>query len=345
MNNIKHAVVKILDPLLNMTLGRAYRRLFPGKAGLTAAIREDYWGYKHTIDTTYWSGTHWGNIPQIQQYMNEMISGDRNKDYIAYALNKYVAPLRAKYGTIRLLSICCGAGHLEHALLNLGFADMIDAYDASQASVTKARELMRSNGWGSKINFFVQDVNKLQLQPDVKYHVVFNESGLHHLSGLEHLFETVEKSMFDDSVCICHDYIGPNHLQWTERQLDVVNDIIQMLPPGSRQSISDAGKIYANKSVFKLDELLKLDPSEAVRSADILRVMERFFDIVEKKDHGGTILHILLDDIAGNFTLSPYRNLLPLLIGFEKRLISIGYLPSDFAFWVAKKKTHPKSTA
>lgn len=43
------------------------------------------------------------------------------------------------------------------------------------------------------------------------------------------------------------------------------------------------------------------DPSEAVRSADLLPMMEGRFEILERKNLGGTILMHLLYDIVQNF--------------------------------------------
>jgi hypothetical protein len=43
------------------------------------------------------------------------------------------------------------------------------------------------------------------------------------------------------------------------------------------------------------------DPSEAVESSNILSQLAIHFDIVEMKEYGGTVLHLLLYEIAHHF--------------------------------------------
>jgi hypothetical protein len=85
--------------------------------------------------------------------------------------------------------------------------------------------------------------------------------------------------------------------------------------------------------------MLANDPSEAVRSADIVSVLERSFDVVERRDYGGTLLHPLLADIAHNF--QPFERtedelVLRALFAEEQRLIREGILQSNFTFMVLR---------
>ena len=81
------------------------------------------------------------------------------------------------------------------------------------------------------------------------------------------------------------------------------------------------------------------DPSEAVRSADILPLLRRYFEIVEYKPLGGAILQFLLADIAGNFQDESGQQLLEMLFVIEDVLMASGDLGSDFAYIVASPKT------
>jgi len=81
------------------------------------------------------------------------------------------------------------------------------------------------------------------------------------------------------------------------------------------------------------------DPTEAIRSQDILPEMEKRFDIVEKIDFGGTLLHLVLDDIAGNFSDSPEDiAYLQMLFDEEQRLLKNGEISSDFTLIVARNR-------
>lgn len=82
------------------------------------------------------------------------------------------------------------------------------------------------------------------------------------------------------------------------------------------------------------------DPSEAIRSAEILPTLKLYFDIVDYKPYDGAILHTLLSGLAGNFDeYSPADTaLLKTIALFEEALEETGALGSDFAAIVGKPK-------
>ena len=68
--------------------------------------------------------------------------------------------------------------------------------------------------------------------------------------------------------------------------------------------------------------VIAVDPSEAVRSAEIVPVLQQYFDLVELRPLGGTILQFLLADIAGNFQQDEAgAQLLEMLFAIEDALI------------------------
>lgn len=81
-----------------------------------------------------------------------------------------------------------------------------------------------------------------------------------------------------------------------------------------------------------------IDPSEAIRSADIMPVLREYFDIVEFRPLGGAILQFLLADIAGNFETGEGAQMLEMLFEIEDALMDYGDLPSDFAYIVAQPR-------
>jgi SAM-dependent methyltransferase len=84
-----------------------------------------------------------------------------------------------------------------------------------------------------------------------------------------------------------------------------------------------------------------VDPSEAIRSAEIVPLLQRDFEIVDYKPLGGSILQFLLADIAGNFQDEGGERLLEMLFSIEDVQMELGDLASDFAYIVA---TPPRDT-
>ena len=85
---------------------------------------------------------------------------------------------------------------------------------------------------------------------------------------------------------------------------------------------------------------LESDPSEAVRSEEIIPVASNYFEILEERNMGGTILHMLLSDIIDNFdqTREEDRVILKFLCYLEKNMIENGELSSDEKMVIFKKK-------
>ena len=87
-------------------------------------------------------------------------------------------------------------------------------------------------------------------------------------------------------------------------------------------------------------DVIAADTSEAIRSGEIIQVLQLYFDIVEQKDWGGNMLQFLLAGIAGNFSVEDQQSqaLLKMLINVEDTLLQCGEFESDFAYIVARPR-------
>jgi 2-polyprenyl-3-methyl-5-hydroxy-6-metoxy-1,4-benzoquinol methylase len=86
-------------------------------------------------------------------------------------------------------------------------------------------------------------------------------------------------------------------------------------------------------------DVIASDPSEAIRSDEIIEVLQRYFEIVEKKDWGGNIVQYLLADIAGNFIddkLEHGQAYLRMILNIEETFLQTGELESDYTYIVAR---------
>lgn len=299
---------------------------------------DDYWGSRHSSEQ-YWSGgLHWGDLPDVQEYQWRRISGDPKVGPFDYAAKKFIAPLRKNHKKIRALSLCCGSGRIEVDFLKRGIVDYIEGYDASEGSINEARAAATEAGVSDRCHFETVDLNSFSPESSEKFQVVYNEAALHHIENLEHVFKTLQGVLTEDGIIINHDYIGPNQHQWTETQLRLINKIYSFLPPELRASRTAPGLIHKKREAHSIAEMNRIDPTEGIRAAEIISTMEKYFDIVERNDFGGTILHLLFNDIAGNFSKNECRPLVKTLVCLEEELIDSGALSSDFSFFVARNR-------
>jgi hypothetical protein len=89
--------------------------------------------------------------------------------------------------------------------------------------------------------------------------------------------------------------------------------------------------------------MIRNDPSEAVRAEELLPMIGERFEIIDRRDLGGTIAQHLLYDIILNFAFEDpvARSLLEMILTFEAALIDQRRLGSDFAIVAARKKGAP----
>lgn len=235
------------------------------------------------------------------------------------------------------LSLGCGDGTIERQALILNICSRFDAYDISPKSIELAKSQSEEKGLTSRINYQVADMNNIQLEEN-KYDIIFSGMAMHHLYNLEHIFAELKKSLKPNGRFVVVEFVGPTQFQWTDQQLNIINEILEILP--QRLKV-DARSGIVKERCFRptIESMNQVDPSEAIRSSDIIPLVYKMWDVEERIDFGGTILHMLLDGIIANF--DPAREeditILKLLEYMETRLIKEGVLPSDFTIIVAKR--------
>lgn len=277
---------------------------------------------------------HWTELGQVRDVINLRVSGDRAVDPYLHFLRTRLAD---RLPVARALTIGCGAGELERGLCQYGFASRHDAFDVAPKAVAVARAAAADAGH-LHLSYFVADGNTVRLEPGA-YDVAFGVHSVHHVSNLEHLFGELASALKDDGFLFLNEFVGPTRFQWTDRQLEVVNGLLRCIPEALRLD-APGGRVKTKARRPSRGEVIATDPSEAVRSAEILGVVSSFFDILEVRPYGGTVLQLLLEGIAGNFARGEggERALLEAVCDLEWALVASGELPSDFAVVVAKPR-------
>lgn len=295
---------------------------------------KDHWSQKaQQEDLERRNYVDWMNHPFIDKfYINRQISKNPEENWLVY-VNKNYVPVTLDLG----LTLGCGNGGLERHALSLGMCRQFEAFDIAEGAIDVARDLAVKEGIDSQVKYEVMNINQIFLEPD-KYDIVFASMSAHHFSELEHIYSQVRTALKPNGFFVLNEYVEPTQFQWTDEQLVLINDLLKILPNKYREYISLPGQI--KQSVWKLtiDEMNNIDPSEAIRSAEVLPLLKQYFSILERIDYGGTILHQLMQDIVGNFALDKEQDiaLLNLICYLEETLIKKKVIPSDFALIIAQ---------
>ncbi len=313
----------LLERLRGGQLRRVLRRVFRSHEGRTRIA----WERTETPPTNWW------DVPAVRERWNEKISGDREIHFHDYVSGSVLA---GRSG-LRALSLGCGTGSREQAWAALGKFERIDAYDLSEAGIAFAREEAERNGHGDTIRFHVANIYDIDLAPE-SYDVITTEGALHHFTPLRDILERIASWLREDGFFVLDEFVGPTQFQWTNRQLEAINGLLESLP--DRYRAQWGGKTL-KRPVHRPSRLMIRfgDPSEAVESGHILPLIRELFNVVEIKPYGGTLLHMLLHTIAHHFTTNDPEAARHLQRFFdeEDRLLDSGELESDFVTAICRK--------
>lgn len=301
-----------------------------GDTGLEIASK--HWGKKALEQKRSTMPSSWAECPiVIREYMNPRVSGTAEQGWLEAVARDYF-----KESVALALSLGCGGGGLERHGLQLGIANCFDAYDVSGGAIELAIKEARITGQSEHINYQVANLNKLEFKPN-HYSAVFASHSVHHIEDLEHYMDQVLKTLNKGGLFIMNEFVGPNQFQWTDAQLTHSNRLLQHIPEQFRHLIREKGiKQQINRPT--IEAMNAYDPTEAIRSQDIIPVLEQRFELIDRRDFGGTLLHLVLDNIAGNLNQSEEGiQILRGLMAEEQRLIDSGEIGSDFSLLVARK--------
>lgn len=224
---------------------------------------------------------------------NQLISGNPRVSRFTHATQAYLADRQA-------VAISLGSGSGEHELswFAAGGLARIDGYDLSPSRVEIANAKAREAGVGDAVRFVCDDIFNLSANP-ATYDVVILESSLHHFSPLERVVELMKTILKPGGLIFMCEFVGPTRFQWTDRQLEIVNGILGVLPEKYR--VLPRGDVWRRIFRPSLARMYLSDPSEAVESARILPLMEANFHCLERRNAGGAILYHLFPRLISNF--------------------------------------------
>jgi len=276
----------------------------------------------------------WSGIKLNHEYYNYLVCGDPKTHYLQYFIHKYITK------PISVLSLGCGNGNLERALLSFQLPySKIHGIDINP-DLTRFADHEASRLGYKNVTYSTADLNILSLPYD-KYDLIIFFHSLHHIENLEGVVENVKKSLTHEGILLVVDFIGPTRFQWTDQQLKLTNELLDLLHPSLKINLREANLDKPKDKVTRpeVDEVISSDPSEAIRSGEIYELLKNNFIILEEKPMGGTLLSLLFSGIAGNFDeKNPMVcSLIKSLQKIEELLIINKVIESNFVFMVLRK--------
>lgn len=266
----------------------------------------------------------WADHPTILAEVFSRAFGSPEYDFFDY-ISDHLPGWRSAH----VLSLGCGDGAFERELISRGLASKITGLDVSPARVEAAKQ--SSSSFADRLDFQCADLDQGDLGAGT-FGGVIAKSSLHHVAGLERLGEALLRAVRPQSMMLAIDFFGPTRFQWSDLQLELANEFIRHSIPNDLRQLS-VGGIAPPATRMSPQDLIALDPSEAVRSGDLMRWLNDLLEIREVKPLGGTLLNLVFyGPVVNNFVpgLKEHDDIVREASRLEASLIDAGILPSDF---------------
>lgn len=295
------------------------------------------WSTHHGGTDNFSPQVYWLALPEVQARFQALSTGGKSHHWIDYCVDEFLGDRRPAE---RMASLGCGTGALEQHLSRLNAFRHCDAFDIAPGALEVARRQAEAAGLEG-VHYELGNIETLPLV-ERAYDAVWFNGSLHHVSNLEEVCNRIATALKPDGFVFLSEYVGATRFDLPARQKEVIRAAFALVPERYRRSFMPAmkGEVQPSPLIPDPRAVEAADPSEAVRSADILRVVGDRLEIVDHHQAGGTLLQFLLQGIAGNFRSDDPGSLavLETLFRIEDALIAAGDVGSDFALVVARAR-------
>jgi SAM-dependent methyltransferase len=267
--------------------------------------------------------------PIARAAINRRITGDPELGPETHFARRHgpaiVAPLA--------LSLRASDAKLEFALVEAGACERLIGLDDDQGRVDFATgrvpEPLRE-----QVRF---QLGRLEdFRPSEPLGAVVCRSFLHRRADLEDVLDHVAELLAPGGLVFVEDFVGPARFQWTDAQLDAINRLLARLPDELLTDLA-ATDGRRKRSVERPDPdvWMASNPNDAVRSDEILPLLDARLQRVEVCLYGGAVFHQLFSRIMGNFAGRP--ELVGVLMEVDALLTDAGALTADYAWGVWRR--------
>lgn len=292
-----------------------------------ASVYWNRWQEQHEKNSPHW--VDWGEHPRVLGHLYRELFGAETTSVFDYF--KATFP---QWAHARAISLCSGDGSFERLLVEQGVFGSVQGIDLAAERVAAANA--QRGALAERLHYTVADANQGDFGKQC-FDIVFAKAALHHIEQLDALFGGMRRCLRPRGQLVTIDFFGPTRFQWTAPQLEAANHfIIEQIPPRLRQRAD--GTLFNAAVRPTVEQLIALDPSEAVRSSELYGLLQQQMQLQCDFAIGGTLLNLILDaSIVNNFALEDAEAIAVIdrAFAFERELMRQGEIGCDFRLIVA----------
>jgi SAM-dependent methyltransferase len=268
--------------------------------------------------------------------VSQPLTGDPDKWWLEDIATTYLRPAAA-----RLLALGCGFGVAEEFLVQHGFAEHLVAYELSQEAVNATRDRLREAPYAGQFELRCGDALDADLETG-SFDCLFVGAAIHHFDRIEEMFQLMHRVLKPGGLLIFDEYVGPDHHQYPPDLVEIMDGINACLDPQYRVHCN--GNLRESVPACSLEYILEHDPSEGVHSSQILPLTYQYFEVIDRRDFGGTIMRPFFSCILQNFDFNDPKDqtVARLIIFLEQELTRRGILPHHHTVVIARPRAVPR---
>lgn len=261
-------------------IGRLWQRKLPWPGARFSAVPTEkvaaYWdaNRQKAKDPAFWMAH-----PFCRMAINRRVTGSPQE----WPLD-WLKRTRVTVPFERGVSWGCGTGTFERSAVRAGIVAEIDAFDIAPETLVDARRLAEEEGVAG-IHYALGNFDAPKLKKGA-YDIFFFHQSLHHVSRLERLFRALSKAAREKAAVYVDEYVGPSRRDWRIEQMEKARRVLKRLPLRAR---------IPRKIEIPIEEG---DPSEAIRSSEIVKFLRDHMDVAEWKPYGGQITSLVFPYLA-----------------------------------------------
>ena len=233
------------------------------------------------------SKTRWQDNPQFLNYIKTEICPNHETG-VHGAIRTSVEKVPLRNG----ISVGSGTGDNERNLILAGLVEKFDLFEVSADRIKQSKYLAKEAGVLDCITHHLADAFTYDFEE--KYDIVYWEHSLHHMFDVDKALEWSVRALKDGGFLVVNDYIGPNRLQWRDKEVDLVRNFLLR----NKELIGVDIRKVKRGSFFRHFKQFLRDPSEAPQSDKILDAYKKHTGS-EMKILGGSVIHLSGGFITG----------------------------------------------
>ncbi len=284
--------------------------------------------------------TRWWDDETSIRHINRIVSGEESPAVHA-AFHERIRSMLGAKPDLKALSVGCGAGTKEMWLMQLIDVARFDLFDLSHENIKLGQVEADRLGVQDRVRFSTEDAFSVPLGED--YDLVYWNNALHHMPDVTAAIRWSFTRLRPGGLFAMDDFVGPDRFQWTDENLKWASEVRRNLPERFLRNPFQPDALLPFECFRpSVDDVVAVDPSEAVDSSRILPALLAQFPACEIIPTGGALYHLALNDIFCNFTSAEDLVLLKQILLLDQALAASGTTQYAVAF---ARKPQPSVTA